>query len=188
MTVRAVGSRLTIQIVARRPAVLARLMTRFAFRKLLDSEGRLAAYRALGAQIGEDVHFGPRTAVRLPANLSVGDGCRISGAIIEGWGPVTIGRNVMINDDVALFTTQHDVDSPIFVSDVQSIQIGDWVWLAHHVRLLPGVNVGNYAVVGTGAVAASDIPPYGVAVGNPATVIRERARIEYTYRPNEPPV
>jgi acetyltransferase-like isoleucine patch superfamily enzyme len=46
------------------------------------------------------------------------------------------------------------------------------------------VTIGNYAVIGTGAVVASDIPDYGIAVGNPARVVKERARIEYTYVPS----
>lgn len=53
-----------------------------------------------------------------------------------------------------------------------------------HIIVLPGVTIGNYAVIGTGALVSNDVPDYGVAVGNPAKVVKERARIKYTYIPS----
>ncbi len=48
------------------------------------------------------------------------------------------------------------------------------VWIGHGVVVLPGRNVGTGAVVGAGAVVTRDVPPYAVAVGNPARVVRPR--------------
>ena len=52
--------------------------------------------------------------------------------------------------------------------------IGPDVWLGYEVRVMPGVSIGAGAIIGATATVASDIPPYAVAVGNPARVIRMR--------------
>ena len=52
--------------------------------------------------------------------------------------------------------------------------IGNDVWIGQNATFLPGVHVGDGAIIGANAVVASDIPPYSVAVGNPAKVIRKR--------------
>ena len=54
------------------------------------------------------------------------------------------------------------------------IIIGNDVWIGGHVILLPGVHIGDGAVIGAGAVVAKSIPPYAVAVGNPARVVKYR--------------
>lgn len=54
------------------------------------------------------------------------------------------------------------------------IVIGNDVWLGYNSCILPGVTIGNGAIVGSGAVVTKDIPPYAIAVGSPARVIRFR--------------
>ena len=52
--------------------------------------------------------------------------------------------------------------------------IGNDVWIGRYVTILGGVKIGNGAVIGANAVVAKDIPPYAIAVGNPARVIKYR--------------
>lgn len=52
--------------------------------------------------------------------------------------------------------------------------IGNDVWIGQNVTVMPGVHIGDGAIIGTNATVASDIPPFSVAVGNPARVIRRR--------------
>ena len=52
--------------------------------------------------------------------------------------------------------------------------IGHDVWIGMEAAILPGVTIGNGAIIGTRAVVADDIPDYAIAVGNPATVKRLR--------------
>jgi phosphonate metabolism protein (transferase hexapeptide repeat family) len=54
------------------------------------------------------------------------------------------------------------------------VTLGHDVWLGHGVIVLPGVTIGTGAAIGAGAVVTKDIPPFAVAVGNPARVIRHR--------------
>jgi acetyltransferase-like isoleucine patch superfamily enzyme len=52
--------------------------------------------------------------------------------------------------------------------------IGNDVWVGFGATILSGVRVGDGAVIGARAVVARDVPPYGVAAGNPARVVRQR--------------
>lgn len=55
-----------------------------------------------------------------------------------------------------------------------STTIGNDAWVGRGASVLPGVTVGDGAIVGAHAVVAKDVPPYAVVVGNPATVVRRR--------------
>ncbi|MCC0031435.1 MAG: CatB-related O-acetyltransferase [Brucellaceae bacterium] len=52
--------------------------------------------------------------------------------------------------------------------------VGNDVWIGREARIMPGVTIGDGAVIGAHSVVASDIPPYAIAVGNPARVVRRR--------------
>ncbi len=54
------------------------------------------------------------------------------------------------------------------------VTLGHDVWLGHGVIVLPGVTIGTGAAIGAGAVVTKDVPPFAVAVGNPARVLRFR--------------
>lgn len=54
------------------------------------------------------------------------------------------------------------------------IVIGDNVWICHRATILDGVNIGEGAIVGAGSIVTRSIPPYTIAVGNPARVIKKR--------------
>ncbi len=54
------------------------------------------------------------------------------------------------------------------------VTLGHDVWLGHGVIVLPGVTIGTGAAIGAGAVVTKDIPPFAIAVGNPARVLRFR--------------
>ncbi|MEA2314024.1 MAG: maltose O-acetyltransferase [Solirubrobacteraceae bacterium] len=169
--------------VSRRSGHLGRLMTVRWIRRLLGPSGRRTAWRALGAQIDDSAAVSSGVWMRIPANVSLGAGSRLGGRVtIESYGPVSIGSNTIINDS-DLFTTQHELDHPAFKAERLFITIGDYVWMPRKIIVLPGVTIGDYAVIGTGSVVTRDIPPYAVAAGNPAEVLKERARIPYSYVP-----
>jgi acetyltransferase-like isoleucine patch superfamily enzyme len=54
--------------------------------------------------------------------------------------------------------------------------IGDNVWLGANVTVLDGVTIGHDAIVAAGAVVTKDIPPFGIAMGVPAKVVRSREK------------
>ena len=55
-----------------------------------------------------------------------------------------------------------------------NIEIGNDVWVGANVVILDGVSIGDGAIIAAGAVVTKDIPPYAIAVGNPARVIKYR--------------
>lgn len=56
----------------------------------------------------------------------------------------------------------------------QRVSIGHDTWLGHRAIIMPGVRIGNGAVVGSGAIVTHDVPPYAIVVGAPARVLRYR--------------
>ncbi len=52
--------------------------------------------------------------------------------------------------------------------------VGNDVWIGYDALIMPGVNIGNGAVIASRSVVVNDIPPYAIAGGNPAKVIKER--------------
>lgn len=183
--VRARAMKAVVAALAMKPPLLTRALNHFVFRKAIGVEAHIKALRALGATIGDEVLIGARVAVRVPANLTIGDGTNLSGKVwIDSWEPVVFGKDVMVNDDLAFLTAEHDLDSPTFEATVAGLRIGDHAWLPQKIIVLPGADIGMCAVVGSGSVVTKPVEPYAVVAGNPARKIGERARREYTYRPS----
>ena len=164
---------------------LRRVMSHQPYRRLLGPAGRIRAWQELGANIDDNVTLGPWVWIRNPEKVRIGSGSRLSGRIfIDAWNQVTIGSNVLIGDHVDLLTGGHDVDDPRFKGKGGPITIGDHAWLPRRVIVLPGVSIGDRAVVGTGSVVTRSVPDNGIAVGNPARVVRTRAQVDYEYVPS----
>ncbi|WP_462323580.1 acyltransferase [Desulfoplanes sp.] len=105
------------------------------------------------------------------------------GSYINGIGNVVIGNDCMVGPHVVLISGTHnyrDMNTPIRKqgSTKKMIVIEDNVWLAANVNVMPGVRVGEGSVVGAGAVVTKDIPPYSIAVGVPARIIKSRRDYE----------
>lgn len=95
-----------------------------------------------------------------------------SGVRIECWESVTIGDHVVIGWD----TTIMDADLHGLAGAPERrlpVVIGSGVWIGARAIILPGVTVGDFAVVAAGSVVTRDVPPRTVVAGNPARVIRE---------------
>ena len=69
-----------------------------------------------------------------------------------------------------------DPDRPIHGQGIEfgPIVIEDYVWIGGRANIMAGVTIGKGSVIGAGAVVTRDIPPYSVAVGVPAKVIKTR--------------
>ena len=134
--------------------------------------------RKLFRKIGKNVNIERLAFFRFGSNIEIGDNtglginCYISNA--------KIGNNVMMGPDVLYIESNHRFD----LTDVPMIEqgnapekgliIGDDVWIGSRAIFLPGVSVGNGAVVGAGSVVTKDVPEWAVVAGNPARIIRYR--------------
>ena len=133
------------------------------------------------------VHVGPwcwigdGVALRSHAGrVSVGAKVIIGGGTtVNAYLDVSIGDGALIADDVHITDFDHRTDRldvPIKDQGVVTapVRIGPDVWLGRGVTVLRGVDIGRGSVIGAHAVVTSDIPPYSVAVGAPARVVRSR--------------
>ncbi|WP_017317580.1 acyltransferase [Mastigocladopsis repens] len=101
------------------------------------------------------------------------------GVCIAGPGDIRIGKRCLIAANSGIYANNHNFADPIEPIKYQGISrkgivIEDDCWLGHGVAVLDGVTIGEGSVIGAGAVVTKDIPPYSVAVGVPAKVIKSR--------------
>ncbi|KAK2599708.1 hypothetical protein N8I77_011440 [Diaporthe amygdali] len=94
---------------------------------------------------------------------------------------VSIGSRTLIGPNVSFYSGTHPLE-PDLRNGTNGpelgapITIGEDCWLAGHVIILPGVTVGDGCTIGAGSVVTKDIPPYHVAAGNPARILRKIER------------
>ena len=93
-------------------------------------------------------------------------------------GPITIGNNVIFAQNIVASALNHeyrDVHLPIHEQKIltAAIIIEDECWVAANAVITSGVTIGKHSVIAAGAVVTKNIPPYSVAVGNPAKVIKQ---------------
>ena len=93
------------------------------------------------------------------------------GLTVMSVGTITIEDGVMLGPEVGLLTVNHEPKN-IRVIMTKEILIKKNAWIGARVNILPGVTIGENAIVGTGSIVTKDIPDNAIAVGNPARVIR----------------
>lgn len=99
--------------------------------------------------------------------------------VIYGHGGVTIGKDTLIAMHCRILSSNHTIsnrNTPIHSQPdiLLPTTIGEDVWLGAGVTILGGVTIGNGCVVGAGAVVTKDLPPYSIAMGVPARIVRAR--------------
>lgn len=102
-------------------------------------------------------------------------------------GKVRIGKNAQIAPNVSIYTAGHPVHPDTRNSGYEygiAVTIGDDVWIGGNVVILPGVTIGDRAVIGAGSVVTGNIPANAIAAGNPCKVIRmiTEADRDYYYK------
>ena len=153
-----------------------------------DEETKQAILKALFGSMGEYVHVDIDFHCEYGKNIHVGNHVIINmNCTFVDNNRIDIGNRVLIASDVKMYTATHSTDpsvrnhsanpNPSFWCQTYAspIRIEDEVWIGGGAILLPGVTIGKGSVIGAGAVVTRDIPPYSVAVGNPARVIRQIA-------------
>lgn len=95
---------------------------------------------------------------------------------LDGRAEIMIGNKVSISPHVHIFTGDHDYNDRHFAFRGKGVHIGDYVWIGSRATILPGVKIGEGAVVCAGAVVTKDVEEYSVVAGVPAKKIRERNR------------
>ncbi len=115
-----------------------------------------------------------------PGVVSIGKNCQFSdGVIICADAPIFIGDDAIFGFRSSVVSGNHrfsDISKPIREQggEGKPVRIGRDVWIGSDAKILPGVTIGDGAVVGANAVVTRDIPPYSVAVGVPARLVKSR--------------
>lgn len=131
--------------------------------------------RILG-KVGKNAYIEPPFRCDYGSNIEIGDDFYANyNCIVLDVAKVTIGNNVMLAPNVAIYTAGHPIHPDSRKSGYEygiPITIGNNVWIGGNVVVNPGVNIGNNAVIGAGSVVTRDIPDNAIAVGNPCRVVR----------------
>lgn len=116
----------------------------------------------------------PSLATGPAGRLLIGDRVFVNqGSVLHADLSLTIGSRVFIGDGVAISDTDfHEVDPGLGVR-TEPVVIGDGVWLARAVVVLPGARIGEGTVVAAGSVVRGELAPWVVAAGSPARPVRD---------------
>jgi maltose O-acetyltransferase len=134
---------------------------------------RWAFLKMLLKKCGKKVYFSRNIDIRKPKNISIGNGVVLNKrTLLDGRGGLLIiGNNVDIAQDCNIWTLEHKPNDDFHSTEGKSVIIGDYVWIASKVTILPGVKIGRGAVVATGAVVTKDVADYAIVGGVPAKTI-----------------
>ena len=124
--------------------------------------------RRLGVQLGCSF-LNPRK-VSLGNQNVINFGCLLDGRKYR----IVTGDNVSIGPEATILTLGHDPQSPDFADQGGDVVIGDRVWIGYRAIILPGVSIGEGAVVAAGAVVSKDVDPFTIVAGVPARKIGSR--------------
>ena len=142
-----------------------------------DYKARETVIRKLFGKVGQNPVILPRFVCDNGKNISVGDNFLINfNGVILDIAPVIIGNNVMIGPHTLITTVNHPLNAKErrnHMAVATPVTIGNDVWIGGNVTILPGVTIGDRAVIAAGAVVTKDIPANTVAGGVPAKVIKE---------------
>jgi len=134
--------------------------------------------KGMFAHCGKNVNVEHGAIVGAGKQVFIGDNSGIGVNCVVN--KAQIGDDVMIGYDVLFVSKNHEfvrIDIPMRLQglrDESPIIIGNDVWIGHRVILLPGVRVGNGAIIGAGAVVTCDVPDYAIVAGVPAKVLKLR--------------
>ena len=135
--------------------------------KIVELENEL-----MNGQMKDGTFFTPPFQVDLANCLKLGKNVFANhGLTVMSLGGIEIEDGVMMGPEVGLFTVNHEPEN-IRVIMTKKIHIKKNAWIGARVNILPGVTIGENAIIGTGSIVTKDIPDNAVAVGNPAKVVK----------------
>jgi maltose O-acetyltransferase len=135
------------------------------YKRRMHISGKIRFRRPLFIQHPENIH--------LENNVAINRNCTFL-----AHGNISIGENSMVGPNVVILTVDHDYRvegiGTQTAHKVSPVVIGRNVWLGANAIILPGVTIGNGAVVAAGSVVTADVGENSIVGGNPARFIKKR--------------
>ena len=169
-------------------ATARRLLARYNNLPYDGKDERYELLKELLGSVGNNVSVGNPFICDYGRNICVGSNVSVNmNCTFVDCNRITIGNNVLIASNVQIYTAAHPVElderlTPGWQPDSMEyfcrtfalpVTIADGCWIGGGVVIVPGVTVGENAVVGAGSVVTKSIPANSLAVGNPCRVIRK---------------
>lgn len=138
---------------------------------LLEMEQKLEIVTELFASIGKNPFIGDNFHCDFGKNIYIGDNFHADyNCTMLDVAEIRIGNNCLIGPDVGIYTAGHRLSPTDRTKDGYgiAIEIGNDVWIGGHSTILPGVTIGNGAVIAAGSVVTKDVKAMTLVAGNPA--------------------
>lgn len=149
----------------------------------------LIVHNPKGINIGKSVTIGrySRLSCYGKGGIYIHDNCYIGQnfSALSG-GPLIIKENTLIASYVTILSENHSINPECGITYGQQplienkTQIGNNCWIGERVIILSGCSIGDWSIIGAGSIVTRNIPPYSIAVGNPAKIIKQ-----YDFESNE---
>ncbi len=145
---------------------------------------RMRAYAALGvkfdeissAQIALGVEMWIGHRLTIGARSTIGQHC-----YLDARSGIRVESDVSVSREAALLTATHKPNDPEFAAELAPVHLERRCWVGMRALIMPGVRVGEGAVVAAGAVVTGDVEPYAIVAGVPARPLSKR-REPMSYR------
>ncbi|MCC8081137.1 MAG: sugar O-acetyltransferase [Lachnospiraceae bacterium] len=130
--------------------------------------------KLIGKPVSDTFSLFPPFYSECGKNIFVGDNVFINfGCHFQDQGGIYIGDGALIGSQVVIATINHDLNPAKRADNHPApVHIGKKVWIGSHAAILPGVTIGDGAVVAAGAVVTKDVPANTVVAGVPARVLK----------------
>jgi maltose O-acetyltransferase len=155
-----------------------RLLRAFNASGVEETARRDAILTELFGAVGEGVVVRPPFYCDYGYNIRIGCGSFVNfGAVFLDVAPIVIGEDCQIGPSVQIYAADHPRDPGLRRERCERavpVSIGNNVWLGGGAILLPGIRIGDNAIVGAGSVVTRDVPPGVTVAGNPARILRRR--------------
>lgn len=147
--------------------VLPHVLRSFIFKAALKRLGG-------GSMIDYQTYFRYPWKISIGRNVWINRGCEFYGSMMSGTAQISIGNNCALGPRVRILSAAHDYRYLELPDTAASVLIGDYVWIGAGATILPGVSIGEGAVVAAGSVVTKDIEAFTIVGGNPARFIKIR--------------
>ena len=142
--------------------------------------------RKIGVKMSKNVKFYSGFTVRNPTGLTIEDGVSVGPKVLlDARCGLTIHKNAVIAYDAIIWSLNHDYNDVHFCGKGAPVEIGAYAWVCSRAIILPGISVGEGAIVASGAVVTKNVDPYTIVGGVPAKIIGKREKNDFEYGYNK---